>query len=246
MSDHPRSRPSPSQQPPSSRAGQILWASAGVHGSGKRNEDVCGCFPDFPEDGLFVVADGTSTHSWGGAGLAGLAVSALRAYFEGVYPEQVGGGERRLERGVLAAHRCLRQVLELAYPFAMVQMAALSLSRDGVHLAHVGTCRIHRIRGHECALLTADHVVDAGAGAPAVTRTLDMPDVSVTLRTDERRSGDVYLLSTPGIHRALALATLGEIIASSRGPESAVQALTEEARRAGGRADATCVVLRVP
>lgn len=244
MSDHPR--PHPSDRPPSSRAapGQIVWASASAQGSGRRNEDVCGCYPEFPEEGLFVVADGGSTYSWGGAGLAGLAVSALRAYFEGVYPDQAESGERRLERGMLAAHRCLRQVLELAYPFASAQIAALSVSREGVHLAHVGTCRIHRLRGRECALLTADHVAEGGAPT-AVARTLDRADVSISLRTEERQSGDVYLLSTPGVHRALPLATLGEIIASSRGPEPAVKALIEEARKAGARQDASCIVLRV-
>ncbi|MDI9471085.1 MAG: Stp1/IreP family PP2C-type Ser/Thr phosphatase [Bacillota bacterium] len=112
---------------------------------------------------------------------------------------------------------------------------------DRLIIAHIGDCRVYRLRGDELISLTHDHtlvqaLVDRGEMTPeearrhprrnVVTRALGaaehmMPDTSV----HPVHRGDRYLFSTDGLHDYVSEADIKHILKHERTP----QAVTEQA-----------------
>jgi serine/threonine protein phosphatase PrpC len=126
-------------------------------------------------------------------------------------------------------------------------------------IVQVGDSRAYRLRGGLLELLTVDHtaawlgavygwyLADSAAAAQAryqLTRYIGHPDapepdvLSVSLRP-----GDVYCLCTDGLAEEVSYQRMGELLAA--GPADAVAALLAEALAAGGKDNATVVVIRV-
>ncbi len=144
-------------------------------------------------------------------------------------------------------------------PGAQTTMTALAVTSDTAWVAHVGDCRVYRLRDQILELVTTDHSQvtellrmhlirpDQAAAHPGrhlLTRSLG-GDVAlrVDVRSGELRVGDAYLLCSDG---AWSNVSADEIIAALEGDldEGTVQ-LVERSIARGGDDNASVIALRV-
>jgi len=227
----------------------------------RENQDTSG---HFPRRNLFVVADGMGGHK-GGKQASELAIATIEKRFavstDGdpapaelpTLLEAIGEANLRIiERG--AEDEALRRM--------GTTLVALILDghAEGV-VVHIGDSRVYRLRNQALELLTLDHTVVSDlvrsreiSEAEAIThpyrhvltRALGgahevLPDV----RHIDVRSGDVYLLCSDGVSGMLAPQDIEAIVTTHRhDPEAVCRELIAAANRAGGRDNATAIVVR--
>ncbi|MCW7537567.1 bifunctional protein-serine/threonine kinase/phosphatase [Aquabacterium sp. A7-Y] len=128
---------------------------------------------------------------------------------------------------------------------AMCTLTALVLRGHGYTVAHVGDTRAWLLRGGDCVQLTQDHGFDHPDQRHRLTRALGLDDaVRVDYLQGELQPGDVFVLSTDGVHRTLPRRRLRELARQGDAREAA-QALVQAALAAGAEDNATALVMRV-
>jgi hypothetical protein len=123
-------------------------------------------------------------------------------------------------------------------------LSAVVLRGHRYTVAHVGDSRIYLLRGDDCTQLTQDHALDQRDLA-RLTRAIGLDDaVRVDYEQGELRAGDRLLLSSDGVHGALSRKRLAAL-AREGDPQAACEALVQAALAAGGRDNATALLLHV-
>jgi PPM family protein phosphatase len=244
------------------------------------NEDH---FGSFPAEGLYLVADGMGGHGLlvadGGGfqspgGLASrLAVDAVFAFFKETaanpanpWPFKMDRArsyeENRLSIGVrLACRLIVKKAEDDKRWWGMgTTIAALSVTGARAQIAHVGDCRVYRLRGGALEPLTRDHSLfnEYLAGRLVLTeeQAATMPkevlmrnlgttdDVAVDVRTEEISEGDLYLLSTDGLHAQIEDREIAGILLEHPALDVAVQKLVDAANQRGGHDNVTALLVR--
>jgi protein phosphatase len=225
-----------------------MQASALTH-PGRGRDDNDDGYGAFPELGLFVVVDGLGGRP---GECAALVIAALR--------EAYASGERSapgLSLAIQAANRALweKVVRNPGRDKGMgACLAALALVRSTAHVAHAGDCRIHRVRGGALERLTEDHSLlneyrrtrtlsaDEIAAIPPniIVRALGMSDaLEVDTRTEVVGEGDLFLLTSDGLHASLGEERMAQLVLANPDPHAAVNALLDAALRAEALDDVT-------
>ncbi|RZL11713.1 MAG: bifunctional protein-serine/threonine kinase/phosphatase [Rubrivivax sp.] len=128
---------------------------------------------------------------------------------------------------------------------AMTTLTALVLRGHGYTLAHVGDTRAYLIRGGICTQLTQDHVLGHRVFQNGLTRALGLDDaVRVDYLEGDVQIGDVFVLTTDGVHGALSTRQI-RTLAEQDDAVAAANALVDKALASGGGDNATAMVLRV-
>lgn len=128
---------------------------------------------------------------------------------------------------------------------AMTTLTALVLRGHGYTLAHVGDTRAYLIRGGICTQLTQDHVLGQRVFQNGLTRALGLDDaVRVDYLEGDVQIGDVFVLTTDGVHGALSSRQIRNL-AEQDDASVAAAALVDKALASGGSDNATAMVLRV-
>lgn len=230
------------------------WAKTDIGLVRSSNQDAVGCFP---EQGLFVVADGMGGHA-NGEVASRMAVDLLRAHLE-ARPDP---GPEDLAAAVQVANA---QIFDLghrdassALPAMGTTVVALVLGRKAAW-AHVGDSRLYRLRDGVLGLLTADDTrfgreVPTGGPVPlGLQHTNELlcalgveRQVNVTLGEEEIHPGDVYLLCSDGISGLVPAAAIQRTLLDLGDPAAAGQALLEQALDAGGNDNASIIVVHYP
>jgi len=227
----------------------------------RENQDTSG---SFPRHNLFVVADGMGGHK-GGKQASELAVATIEERLRGIDEradlssavanllEAIGDANSRIvQRG--AESEALRRM--------GTTLVALVLDggAEGA-VVHVGDSRVYRHRETGLELLTLDHTVVSDlvrgheiTAAEAsthpyrhvLTRALGADDeVSPDVRRIDVRAGDVYVICSDGVSGMLEAADIESIVSSRRNdPEAVCRELIAAANRAGGKDNATAIVVR--
>ncbi len=121
-------------------------------------------------------------------------------------------------------------------------LSALILKGREAHVLHLGDARIARVAGLSLEPLTEDH--RAGQGGH-LDRTLGLhEDMQPDYRRVSVAPGDIFVLTTDGVHEHLAPGTIARI-ASSAEPDAAARALVEAALDRGSPDNLTAQVVRV-
>lgn len=131
---------------------------------------------------------------------------------------------------------------------AMTTLTALVLRGHGYTLAHVGDTRAWLLRGGEWLQLSQDHAFDHPDQRSRLTRAIGLDDhVRVDYAQGELQRGDVFVLTSDGVHGSLRREVLAELAAWARetAAQTASQAMVEAALAAGSRDNASALVLRV-
>ncbi|RKG62900.1 serine/threonine-protein phosphatase [Corallococcus sp. CA054B] len=190
-----------------------------------------------------AVADGLGSYE----GSDKAAQVAVRSVLGHAYLDPVGGGgslKRGMEFAVAHAHRDVRHEQHVGQHMGLTTLALLVVAGGRAAVAHVGDSRVYRLRAGKLEQLTEDH----RDSRHVLTRCLGSfrsdftPDV---LETDAH-PGDVWLLSTDGVHETLTPEQLASVLADGADAQVAAQALVESALSDGSRDNCTALVVRVP
>ena len=115
------------------------------------------------------------------------------------------------------------------------------------HVFHVGDSRIYRLRDGKLEQLTRDHARRISSTLAYLTRAMGLDvNLDVDYRAVDVRCGDVFLLSTDGIHDVLSAEDIRHIISvSSSELELACEQLIADALSAGSKDNVSCQLLSV-
>ncbi len=124
--------------------------------------------------------------------------------------------------------------------------AAVFKSRQA-HLFHVGDSRIYQLRDGQLEQLTRDHAVPVSEGQTYLTRAMGLDlKLSVDYQTVELQVGDLFLLTTDGVHDSLSHDHMRQLLSQSNASLEAVcESLVSDAEAAGSTDNLSCQVLRV-
>jgi serine/threonine protein phosphatase PrpC len=221
---------------------------ASLRGPRARNEDFAGALRDPARGGLVAaIADGVSSEAGHGREAAQTTVMGLLTdYFAAPETWETTVKLERLigaQNAWLADHN-RRRPREAA---AMTTLTALALEGHGVAIAHVGDTRAWRLRAGRLIQLTRDHTFGGPDLASRLTRAIGLEDaVRVDHQQGELQVGDVFLLTSDGVHRGLKPERLAALLdAPGASAQQASEAITAAALAAGGSDNASALVLRV-
>ena len=124
-------------------------------------------------------------------------------------------------------------------------LSVLILRSRLAHLFQVGDSRIWRLRDQKLECLTEDHSRQAG-GRRLLTRAMGGDTrLDVDYRQCDLQQGDVFLLSSDGVHDVLSRATIEETLLNAENPQAAADALVRSALDNGSLDNISCQVLQV-
>ena len=129
-------------------------------------------------------------------------------------------------------------------------LSALVLKSHTAYLFHVGDSRIYRLRDGFLEQLTHDHATRISEQDIYLSRAVGM---DVRLEVDHRKVdlqvGDLFLLTTDGIHDTLAVELLTRTIEAGVDPSSSLETLCEDlvelALASGSMDNLSCQLIRV-
>jgi serine/threonine protein phosphatase PrpC len=211
-----------------------------------RDDEARGC--------VAAIADGVSA---GGRGLEAAqtaVMSVVQDYFAcpdtwdtTVMLDRLIGAQNAW----LADHNRRRQGAGNLGGTAMTTLTALVLRGHAWTLAHVGDTRAWLLRGgadgpdHGCVQLSQDHAFDHPDQRSRLTRAIGLDDrVRIDFLQGELQIGDAFVLTTDGVHGALKRERLAAL-ARDGDAQAACEALVQAALAAGGRDNASALILRV-
>lgn len=193
---------------------------------------------------LAAVADGVS----GGKQGRVAAELAVRALIEGFYamPDTLGPA-KAMQASLRAYNRWLHGMgrgddMENS----ATTFTALALRGRRAHLVHVGDSRAWRFAGGRLTCLTTDHVRAEPDLRHVLIRALGLEsELRLDHATIELAEHDRLLLTSDGIHGTLGATRIAAILAQQTSAEATAEELVEAALAAGGKDNATAVVVDV-
>lgn len=229
----------------------IGWFSA--RGPREDNEDFAAALRAEPHEAarglVAALADGVSLGGRGREAAQTTVMGLLHDYFG---TPETWDTSVALDRLIGAQNAWLaagnRRQAEAGAGGAMTTLTALVLRGHSFTLAHVGDSRAWLLRGGECLQLSHDHVFDHPDLKNRLTRAIGLDDhVRVDYEQGELQRGDVFVLTSDGVHGALRRSAFEALLreAAAGSAQDASRALVEAAVRAGTRDNASALVIHV-
>lgn len=206
------------------------------------NEDFCGIFE---EDGLAVVCDGMGGHQ-AGAKASRLAVATIRYMYlfldssnhSQITKDLIGNSLDVAVRSVGSVRLSNRHIFNKSLNEPDLRgmgttVSSLAIVNNTAIIAHVGDSRVYRFRGKQMELLTDDHtyvneliqdqeldIEDAKKFEKqnVITRALGLSGaVKIDVGIEPVKQGDLFLLCTDGLTKALADDEIKRIVLFNEG-----------------------------
>ncbi len=211
------------------------------------NEDACGIrIPEGPlltTKGVVVaIADGVSSSEAGREA----AEACISGFFSDYYSTPESWTVKTSGQKVLGAlNRWLYGQGQGRLGSAqgmLTTFSAIVIKSTTAHLLHVGDSRIWRLRDGELECLTRDHQTWGGSEKRFLNRAMGADlSVEVDYRSLPVEVGDLYLLTTDGIHEYVNDKTLRELCQSfATQPERGSRAIVTRALENGSHDNVTC------
>ncbi|MFV8819031.1 protein kinase domain-containing protein [Haliea sp. E17] len=130
----------------------------------------------------------------------------------------------------------------------LTTFSALILKSRQAHVFHAGDSRIYHYRNGDLLQLSTDHSVPVSENHAYLTRALGMDvHLDVDYRCIAMEEGDLFLLTTDGIHDSLSSAQLRKLLGASSGSDLSAlcQRIAEAALAAGSADNLSCQLLRI-
>jgi serine/threonine protein phosphatase PrpC len=223
------------------------------------NEDFGGATAAAPPDdarGLIAaVADGVSSGGHGLEAAQTTVMGLLADFFATPATWETTVALDRLigaQNAWLASHNQRRQ--GAGAEAALTTLTALVLHGQTWTLAHVGDTRAGLLRAArdgaagegEITQLSHDHAFDHPDQRSRLTRAVGLDDVvRIDFAQGDVRAGDVFLLTSDGVHGVLKPRQLAGLLRGEGTAQDASGALVRAALAAGSRDNATALVVRV-
>lgn len=114
------------------------------------------------------------------------------------------------------------------------------------HIFHIGDSRIFRLRDYDFSQLTQDHTASIAASKSFLARAVGMDNkLHIDYCSFELKVGDVYLLTTDGIHDFVPTAALIHEMASDASAEQNVQQLMALAKAGKSDDNLSCLLVKI-
>ena len=114
------------------------------------------------------------------------------------------------------------------------------------YIYHIGDSRIYRWQQQTLDCLTQDHRVQFSGERSYLTRALGIDTrLDIDFRVLELQPGDIFMLSTDGIHDVLSDTRIAELLREHPDPQTCAEQLVEAALQAGSQDNITCQVVRI-
>ena len=219
---------------------QVLPSAGRTHPGTKRrhNEDALLVRPDL---GLWAVADGVGGHE-AAAEASQMVVDHLGQLLN---PLSFGGAVDDIVEMLQGANAALRTRAGTIADHAIVASTVVVLLAYGGHfcLLWSGDSRGYRLRGGKLECLTRDHALSKGG---TVTHAVGAEEKLFTEQAHgEILPGDVFMLCSDGIIKALADEDIAALLATGR-VDVMVEALIQDALVAGAKDNITAIVVHAP
>jgi len=197
---------------------------------------------------VFAIADGVS----GGGGRRAAETCVFSALADYYAAPAAWTAAQSLDRvfGALNAW-LLAQNQRLDPQHSMLStLTVLVLRGNEFHIAHVGDCRVYRVRGRALECLTTDHVWPRRDMRGVLRRAVGLDQhLVVDCVSDQLLPDDRFVLLTDGVWEVLGESVLREVLVESGACAAAAHALVERSitkqRAYYGRNDATAAVVHV-
>lgn len=227
-------------------AGLVLEAgSASLIGRRPNNEDAC-----------LTVTPSTSAHAVYGALLAiadgvgglpdgaGAATSALNSLRESYYASpETWGLERAIKESFCAANHA---VISGGEAGRATTLSALVLRARRWLVGHVGDTRVWRVHAGRVQQLTRDHHLPHADIGALITRACGLDEaINTDIYSGELAEGDVFLLTSDGVHEALNVETLLAVVQAGTSAQEIAEQLAQRALAAGSPDNASACAVRV-
>jgi len=231
-------------------------AAHGVTHQGRRstNEDA---FLVDPDRGLFVVADGMGGHNAGEVA-SSLAVKAIGEFLADGTPASLNVLDEALR---LANDHILSVAGQKPDYTGMGTTVAAVYLRDGEAVyAHAGDSRVYRWHKGVLTQLTRDdswvaaamngmtddaHEMEQHPMRHVLTKVVGLrPELQPSVAETPFVAGDVLLLCSDGVHGAISVEKLGQLLASQKPVASLAESVVREALSHGATDNVTAVVVR--
>jgi len=225
----------------------IGWHS--VRGTRENNEDFAAALRPQPHEvewGLIAaIADGVSAGGRGREAAQTTVMSLLQDYFgtPATWDTSVA-----LDRLIAAQNAWLAAANRRSAAGAMTTLTALVLRGHSYTLGHVGDTRAWLVREGRCEQLSHDHVFDHPDLRSRLTRAIGLEDhVRVDYVQGELQRGDLFVLTSDGVHGAMGASQLCALLQPAAGPgaQAASEAIVAAALKAGSRDNASALVIHV-
>lgn len=240
---------------------QLAWSSSTYSHVGmvrKVNEDACTGMPLLGEGGLWAVADGMGGHEAGDVA-SQMIIDTLQQVPP---PNDMADFIRQAETAVQRANRLIQEKAARDYQHRTIGSTVVVLLLYGSEAACLwaGDSRIYRLRNNRLELLTRDHshvqeMLDRGlisaeeadrhplsnviTRAVGSTEHLEVDKISFTAQ-----AGDVYLLCSDGLTKAVSDYEIAQLLATSQ-TRHAVNGLINAALRRQADDNVTAAVVTV-
>jgi serine/threonine protein phosphatase PrpC len=223
-----------------------------------------------PDLGLFAVCDGMGGHACG-ALAAEMAVEAISQFVERSkgsdvtwpfgFDVELSTNANRLITAIKLANSIIWKQSEHSATHAGMgsTVAAVLLDDSQATVANVGDSRVSLLREKGLKQISKDHtivasLVEQGTIPAAAARTHPMRNVllqaagssgnvKVHLFEQATEPGDIFLLSSDGLHGVVDEQAICDTLLAAEDAESAVRKLVEMARDAGGPDNISVVVV---
>ena len=231
---------------------QLSVAQKSEKGRKEQNEDCIGIrLPEgsslINKGALAVIADGVSAAEAGQEASHTAVQGILNDYYSTPDSWQTKTSANRV---IAALNRWLYQQshhqLGTDRGFVCTLSALVLKSRVG-YVFHIGDTRIYRLRDGNLEPLTRDHVTSISKGKTYLARALGMDlNLDIDYRTVDLEVGDIFLLTSDGIHDYLRSRDIEKIVAdNSHQLDRAVELLIEQASANDSPDNLSCQLVRV-
>jgi len=230
------------------QASEAHWSEAGIKPT---NEDCCGFF--MPEDNLIntkgiavVIADGVSGSEAGKEA----SESCVNGFLSDYYSTPESWTVKTSAQKVLTAlNRWLHGQGHQIYGSARGMVTTLSIlviKSTTAYIFHVGDTRIYRYRDGDLECLTRDHRLRVNAEKEYLSRAFGIDvNIEIDYRSFSVEQGDVFLLTTDGVHDYVSDKELTYELRTSNPAEDSCKRLTETALKNKSHDNVTCQIVRI-
>ncbi|HEX5637780.1 MAG TPA: protein kinase, partial [Gammaproteobacteria bacterium] len=132
-------------------------------------------------------------------------------------------------------------------PKAMVStFSALIIKSTTAHILHAGDSRIYRYRQGTFEQITQDHRVWIGKTQNYLSRAMGIDlHLDIDYKTLEVETGDVFIMTTDGVHDYVNDATLKQLLAQSLTNDELCHSIVRQALANNSHDNVTCQILRI-
>lgn len=216
----------------------ITLAQFSDRGRKPENQDTLGARIPAPEQTALLATKGITLAIADGVSSSAAARQASQAAVSGFLTDYYATPDTwRTQQSAMQVIRSLNQYLwgqsrnSIRDEGYLTTFSALVLKGDKVFSFHVGDSRIYRVRDGLLEQLTRDHTQKIDRNTTYLSRALGADTaVEVDMFSDELQPGDVFILSTDGIHDAVPPARFSTLARTAEiSPQALVDALVAEA-----------------